>query len=519
MNLCAHFQLRLAYITFAFLAACFLCDIRSAQAQPVQDQTDLQQMQQQLASLQSKIASLQQPAAEPEHDAFRNNRVKSVGTHRRTQREPEPIIVDSMQIRLYDLSDIFTVSPQYPAVLPNDLASSGTMFQTSRGHLTSGIGQGGFGGGGLGGGGGGGYSSSGGGGVFSIPSSPIRQPRKKQEAGSISLQSAQVSMTQLVAAIKDTVEPEIWQREHDNAKIQYLGNTLLITATDDMHTQINNLLNLFREHWGKLRTVSVQTYWIRAASGSAADLLDTESQESIGAGVVSPEKWQPFLDEAKSEKRFAYSATLTGHNNQTLHALSGRQRQLTIDAIPFQSTEVNMKANDPEDPFNEDLDDEDDDHLDYFSRTKQIIGFSPVRQSFHHGAAIQITPLATRGGNFVVLDLHAKVNELVEMQLNEQAGGEADEDNQTNEKQSIFVHLPNGEKAEVELDNGEYISYRLNTTVRCPKEQVVLAGSMTYDANADGEQPDLYLFVKVSVHTINEDESDWNSGPKSSSKK
>ena len=515
MNVRAHFPMRFVCIAFVFMAASLTFETSTSQAQPVQDHSELQQMQQQLASLQSKINSIQK--TEADEDPFRNNRVKSVGTHRRTQREPEPVIVDSMQIRLYDLSDIFTVSPQYHAMLPNDLASPGTMFQASRGHLTSGIGQGGMssGGGGFGGGGGGGgFSSSGGGGVFSIPSSPLSPARKKQEAGSVSLRSAQVSMTQLVAAIQETVEPEIWSREHDNAKIQYIGNTLLITATDDMHMQINNLLNLFREHWGKLRTVSVQTYWIRAASGAAADLLDTESQESIGAGVVSPEKWQPFLDEARSEKRFAYSATLTGHNNQTLHALSGRQRQLTIDAIPFQSTEINMRSEDRDDPFNEGLDDEDDEDLNYYSRSKHIVGFSPVRQSFHHGAAIQVTPLATRGGNFVVLDLHAKVNELVEEPQIDKEGGES-----AKSKQSIFVHLPNGEKAEVELDNGEYISYRLNTTVRCPKEQVVLAGSMTYDASAEGDQPDLYLFVKVSVHTINEDKSDWNAGVANVSKK
>ena len=55
---------------------------------------------------------------------------------------------------------------------------------------------------------------------------------------------------------------------------------------------------------------------------------------------------------------------------------------------------------------------------------------------------------------------------------------------------------------------------QIGTTVRCPKEQVVLAGSMTYDVNADSDQPDLYLFVKVAVHTITEDKSDWDANKK-----
>jgi len=49
----------------------------------------------------------------------------------------------------------------------------------------------------------------------------------------------------------------------------------------------------------------------------------------------------------------------------------------------------------------------------------------------------------------------------------------------------------------------------LNTTLRCPKEQVVLAGSMTLDPNSDQEHPNIYVFVKTMVHTITEDKSDW----------
>jgi len=313
----------------------------------------------------------------------------------------------------------------------------------------------------------------------------------------MTMRAAQVSMEQLVSTIKETVEPELWGKSRDEAKIQFLGNTLLITATEDMHHQINNLLNLFREHWGKRRTISIQTFWIRAAAAQASDLLDTESSESIGAGVVPKAKWSEFVKAARTEKRFAYSATLTGHNNQTLHSLSGRQRQLTLDAEPFEKTKASMWFENPDDmePFGDSMDDEDDD-MDLYNRTRQVVGFRPIRQSFHDGAALQVTPLATRGGNYVILDLHAKVNELTPP-----AEGA--------KKPKVFVRISDGESAEVELDHADYVSYRLSTTLRCPKEQVVLAGGMTYDTATESDQPNLYLFVKVSVHTIEEDKSDW----------
>jgi hypothetical protein len=467
-------------LPLTLLASCFLL-LGSAQAQPVQEPLQLSQLQNQLAELQDQLASIQK-----DEIPLDDSRVKSVGSQR-VKRGPESVQEDSLHIRLYDLSDIFAVSPNYPAVMPDDISRSTAMFQNGRGEMIGG----GFGGGGMGGGGG----------VFNIPPTAPEPPAPKQEAASMTMRAAQVSMEQLVTTIKETVEPELWGKSRDEAKIQFLGNTLLITATEDMHQQINNLLNLFREHWGKRRTISIETFWIRAAAAEATELLDPESNDKIGAGVVPQAKWGEFLKTAKTEKRVAYSATLTGHNNQTLHALSGRQRQLTLDAQPFEKTKASMWFESPDDmePFGDSMDVEDQD-MDLYNRTRQVVGFRPIRQSFHDGAAIQVTPLATRGGNFVILDLHAKVNELTA-----QDKGES--------KPKVFVHLQGGEKAEVELDFANYISYRLNTTLRCPKEQVVLAGGMTYDPSAESDQPNLYLFVKVSVHTIEEDKSDWGKEP------
>ena len=307
------------------------------------------------------------------------------------------------------------------------------------------------------------------------------------------MRSAQVSMSQLVNTIQETVEPAMWGENQGDARVQFLGNTLLITATDSMHSQITNLLNLFREHWGRRKTISIQTFWIRAQPGDMADLLDEKSSE-VGAGVVDADKWKPYLATARTEKRFAYSATLTGHNNQTLHALSGQQKQLVVGAKPFLKTMAAMWFEDMGDvePFGSDGSDDD---MDLFNRTRQIVGFHPIRQSFQSGAVIQVTPLATRGGNFVILDLHAKLNQLSEPKEGDQ-------------RPTVFI-TEDEQTAEVKLDHADFLTCRLSTTLRCPKEQVVLAGSMTLDPNSDQEHPNIYVFVKTLVHTITEDKSDW----------
>ena len=492
-------------MTFAaFLICWFAAPNLQAQLPP---KSDVGKLQKQLENLQNQIASLQ-IQKQASQAVQQDSRVRSVGSQR--IKRVQPLNEEPMQIRLYDLSDLFVVSPSYPAQMPREFGPH-AMFEPGELAFASGIGQGGhsggggFGGGGMGGGqGGSGFAGGmGGGGVFRVgpikpwkqPQPPVaKRPAPRQEAGSLAMRSAQVSMDQLVTTIQDTVEPEMWGDDQGEASVQFLGNTLLITATEGMHAQITNLLNLFREHWGRRRTVSIQTFWIRAGEGDTADLLDAKSSE-IGAGVVDADKWNKYLADARTEKRFAYSATLTGHNNQTLHALSGEQKQLVVGATPYLKTDAAMWFEDPEDvqPFGDDSDDDED--MDYFNRTRKVVGFHPVRQSFQNGAVIQLTPLATRGGNFVILDLHAKFNE-----LSKPAEGE--------EQPSVFV-VDDKEKAEVKLDHVDFVTCRLNTTLRCPTEQVVLAGSMTFDPNSDEEHPNIYVFVKTFVHTITEDKSDW----------
>ncbi len=446
------FKYRVVQTAVFVLTSCF---ISHALAQP--GGNDLKLLKAQMDRLQSQIQQLEND----EQDPFGGDRVKSVGTQRKKVK-PVPVYDDSLHIRLYDLSDIFSVAPHYPAAMPSDITGEARkVFANATGNLVGGSGMGG-----------GGF---GGGGVFNFSPKPAGQ-----DAEMMNLQAAQVSMMQLVDAIKETVEPEEWGKGSNEAKIKFLGNTLLISATTDMHSQITNLLNLFRNHWGRLRTVSVHAYWIRADSLELSKLISDPDAKKTGAGVVDDKLWKDFLIKAKEENRLAYSAAMTGHNNQTLHALSGKQRQIVVDVEPYYSTFLNAETDD---------------------ESTAIVGLRPIRHQLHHGASIQVTPLATRGGNFVVLDLHTQVNELI--------GNE-----EVESKTAAVVGRTEVNQMKVELDRGEYNAYRMSSTLRCPKERVVLAGGMTYDETVDAKQSNLYLFVKVNVHTIQEDKSDFTDDQK-----
>ena len=199
-----------------------------------QDEKQLAKLQQQIDQLQAQLDRGKQKGTKTKPDT--GERVRDVGQQivRRSQRDRYEQDIP-LQIRLYDLSDLFAVSPNYPAVNTNEFQASNRYFAVDpAGQRRGGIG---------GGQGGGGFGGGGGGGVFNIPATQFAAGL--QEAGNLNMQSAQVTLTQLVSTIRATVKPEMWGKDSTSARIEFLGNTLLITASEEMHTQINHLLNLF----------------------------------------------------------------------------------------------------------------------------------------------------------------------------------------------------------------------------------------------------------------------------------
>lgn len=432
--------------SFIFFLIAIIISVSGAEVQAQAD-GDIESLQRQLKQLQSKISNIQ-----TDSDPF-GNRVRSVGRQRTVKPEPAP---DELVIRFYDLSDVFSIAPQYQAQTPTDFHShSAPLFPIAVAGTSGRMSGGGFGGGG--------------GGVFSFPSGPVGQRSQPT-----SVQAARVSVEALVGAVKQTVSPEEWEDTDGDASISILGNTLLISATEQMHEQIANLMDLFREQWGKLKTVAVEAYWIEATSSEITVLLESDLENPV-VGKVNDKKWNQFFSKAGEAKRIAYSASMCGQNGQTLHAVSGRRHFVVLDATPMYSSEGKREA-------------VEDENVEYINRT--IAGLHPVRSVFHEGAALQASPMATRGGKFVILDLHTRVNEYVD------TGTEATK---------IVAQGKQEQPLSLDLESKPYVSYRLSTTVRCPNNSIVLAGGMTYDSSQETDQPNLYLFVKTAIHTIEED--------------
>ena len=161
--------------------------------------------------------------------------------------------------------------------------------------------------------------------------------------------------------------------------------------------------------------------------------------------MVPKDRWDEFFKSAKDANNVTYSATMTGHNNQTLHVVSGKKISLTVDADPFEVIDSQWHVPDLDELADFELDPDDKDsfagNLGLIGRQKRIVGFRPVNQFFHDGAAIQVTPLATRGGNYVILDLQAKLNKLVRGERGERIAVEHEDKKAEIELDLSLIHI------------------------------------------------------------------------------
>ena len=224
--------MRSPYLWCTTLAITMLLGVNAAVIGKPQDEKSLAELQRQVAQLQAQLKQETTKQGKIENVAESSERVRDVGRQivRRNPRLYEQDI--DLQIRLYDLSDLFAVSPNYPAVKLDEFESGRRLFAVSPAQQRGG---GGFGGGGQGGGGG--FGGGGGGGVFNLPPTQFGGPI--QEVQNLNTQSAQVTMQQLVETIEATVKPEMWGESATSARVKFLGNTLLITATEEMHTPVS----------------------------------------------------------------------------------------------------------------------------------------------------------------------------------------------------------------------------------------------------------------------------------------
>ena len=420
---------------------------------PGWSQGDVDDLQQQIRKLEDQLRSAQQKE-------LGKRRFTTIGSGRTDGKGR------GISIRVYDLSDLFTIAPAYPAQYEDAISTGGVFGEVFPGGGTPSAtgGQGGFGGGA---------------GVFSVPSTQGLHTRTgvktMQQFGAVTgdPSSMQTTMDHLTTAIQQTISPELWD---EDGVITQLGSNLLISADDNTHQQISDLLNLFRKRWGTLRTVSVQAWWVWLSEDELTVLL-ADPNQPIGPedrqafGLIEPKAWRKHLTdqaaakkEDKANSQAGWHAIITCYNGQTVHTLAGGQHRFLTNIMPVMGQEVS--------------------------------GYQPQMNLLQTGAALQLTPVTNTTGQTVLLDVRSRVCLLAESP-------------KAMEKMEKMID-GNNEVAQLKaaVDRPQVDIQKLATTVRVPVDTPMLIGGMTFAARPQTGGKNLYLFVQAHVQELRNDEED-----------
>lgn len=411
--------------------------------------------------IRAQLEKLQSTLREIEQKNEQRGKVTEIGSSRGRARDiDEPRLL----VKVYDLSDLFTVAPSYPAYEPTELIRSGEL-QPVFPQVPGAGGGGAAAAGGFGGGGG----------LFAVPNSVDRkQPATLHQASGASgapASDVRTSMQSLIDTITSTIDPDGWADVGGPSTVAPVGSSLLISTTSETHAKLTALIDLFRQRWGSLRTISVQAHWLWLSPAQVDEVLvqpkPGAATSEISLNTVTPGEWKKLLAAAAEKEGAAagYHSIITCYNGQTVAAQAGAQRIVVTGITPVVA-----------------------------GGQQAAVAYAPVTRTVHEGATLQITPLATRHVKYVVLDVHSRVNLVTADQKVLEKAEKIDPAAHANPRQVVDA-----------LDRVSLQTQRLETTLRVPVGQPTLIGGMTFTA-AEGKSSHLYLFITAKVQELRDDE-------------
>jgi hypothetical protein len=426
------------YRTLLFCACCATClwsQPAAAQSSDRESDHGSQVRSKEAAEILQTIRALETKLKNLEEEASADSgpRVKRLGT---VGDEEDPIV-----LRIYEMDDLFTIAPSYPALLQSDLSQlQRPLFLVSEAVPMGGIG----GGGGFGGGGGG---------QFSIPSYATSMSAGGSLAGRL------ISQDSLIEVITSSIEPVSWDEVGGPGSIQSLGTMLIIGNTEHVHRQIADLLKQLRERWGVPRIVMIRCWWLWQSDQAAAAMLANSSDSDFAPGskplgLVDQKVWNQQLQVRAKDPNSDdnYQTTLMCFSGQTVSAVAGTQTLHVTGMTPV----VGSKP-----------------------------GYQPGVSLVQQGAAIQLLPVTSTKGEYATLDIQSRVALLKES--NYEARPSLDSDIKD---------------VAAAIERPVLSVQRLATTTRVPIDHTLLVGGMTFPGVESHAGESLYLYVHLSVRDI-----------------
>ena len=176
------------------------------------------ELRRQVEVLQKQLSRLENSDASPAH------KVTQLGATRQQRGTP------TLVVRVYDLSDLFSISPAYNAEVGHELGlTPRPLFPEAVTAAGAGNSGGMIGGGGMGGG------------VFAVRNEPLLAQAANGRATPAQAMSADVaasaktSMQSLMNAIQSTIDPDSWEDLSGPGSIARIGTSLIIRNDAGVH--------------------------------------------------------------------------------------------------------------------------------------------------------------------------------------------------------------------------------------------------------------------------------------------
>jgi hypothetical protein len=369
-----------------------------------------------------------------------------------------------MVIKVYQVLDLVTRVADYPyegSYLPalRNRRTDRIFFPFEEPAPGGGMGAGMGGGGGMGGMGGGMGGSGMGGGMFQVAAEPAAAaPSAGGTGGGMEGMSSRgtanslvgarrVGVMQLIAAIKNIVEPASWTTG-DAGSIEEIGGALAIRQTAAVHAQVKDLLEQLRHEGGTFRSLTIAAEWLLLSRDQLAELkmpADPKKPSAHGRSLN-----RQALGKLPATAR-RHTGQITCFNGQTVYIVSGRMETSIQGAIPV---------------------------------VGQIPAYQAILLTPQMGALLQATPSMLPGDEGVLLDLRSSVTRGDEPGKPVKLPGWANSDAK--------------DQPAVQIDRLNVAAQQFATTVRMPLGEPVLVGGMTFPGREPGS-PDEQLYLVVEV--------------------
>jgi hypothetical protein len=373
-------------------------------------------------------------------------------------------------VRVYDVRDILLAVPSaYPASKSSDLDNSQPLFPFDEGTF---------------------YPFQGSMGMGGMRSGNDPAPSSLANKVPNTFDSAAQDVTainELSDLIKRVFSPAMWVSSGGEWEISHYGDLMVVSTTENVHEQVQILLGQIRKHLASRKTVTVETHWLWLTEEQLLTLAPNSG------GLVEEEAWdahQKRLASEDSELTPGYHALISCLNGQTVSTLAGRQRRFMVSLIPVVGDEGISQNPAPATPAC------------FGGGNNRAVGYQPQSSTIQEGAALQVRPILC-GDEEVLLDIHGRV---VEVETPDQPQvSPPDHFANTAPKQPGANYGSDIRDLATAVDRPVVNNSRIDTTIRLPLNSRVLVGGITGSTPNSPDEPNLYLFAKVTVQKASKD--------------